>query len=64
VLLPGAFYVLREKQVPPVDELRSQRVPMAIATDWRRMTAVVTLRPGWATARGLAKRGAWRGRPA
>src|SRR5262249_56687680 len=32
VLLPGAFYVLREKQVPPVDELRAHRVPIAIAT--------------------------------
>jgi hypothetical protein len=28
VLLPGAFYVLREKQVPPIDTLRRHQVPM------------------------------------
>lgn len=33
VLLPGAFYFLREKQLPPVDLLRRHGVPMAIATD-------------------------------
>ncbi len=33
VLLPGAFYYLREKQAPPVAALRSHRVPIAIATD-------------------------------
>jgi imidazolonepropionase len=33
VLLPGAFYFLREKQAPPVDALRSAGVPIAIATD-------------------------------
>ncbi|WP_170328033.1 imidazolonepropionase [Ruegeria arenilitoris] len=33
VLLPGAFYTLRETQVPPVDLLRQHRVPMALATD-------------------------------
>ncbi|QAU23442.1 imidazolonepropionase [Dyella sp. M7H15-1] len=33
VLLPGAFYALRETKLPPVDALRSHRVPMAIATD-------------------------------
>jgi len=33
VLLPGAFYYLREKQAPPVAALRAQRVPIAIATD-------------------------------
>ena len=33
VLLPGAFYYLREKQLPPVAALRSQNVPIAIATD-------------------------------
>ena len=33
VLLPGAFYFLRETQVPPVDLLRRKGVPMAIATD-------------------------------
>jgi imidazolonepropionase len=33
VLLPGAFYVLREKQVPPIAALRQHGVPMAVATD-------------------------------
>lgn len=33
VLLPGAFYYLREKQHPPVAALRSHKVPIAIATD-------------------------------
>jgi len=33
VLLPGAFYFLRETQLPPMDLLRSHQVPMAIATD-------------------------------
>jgi imidazolonepropionase len=33
VLLPGAFYFLREKQAPPVAALRARGVPIAIATD-------------------------------
>ncbi len=33
VLLPGAFYFLRETRVPPISLLREMRVPMAIATD-------------------------------
>lgn len=33
VLLPGAFYFLRETQVPPIDLLRKHQVPMAVATD-------------------------------
>ena len=33
VLLPGAFYFLREKQRPPVEALRRAGVPMAVATD-------------------------------
>lgn len=33
VLLPGAFYFLRETQLPPVDLLRKYNVNMAIATD-------------------------------
>ncbi|MEO1200086.1 MAG: imidazolonepropionase [Pseudomonadota bacterium] len=33
VLLPGAFYTLRETQTLPVDLLRKYGVPMAIATD-------------------------------
>ena len=33
VLLPGAFYTLRETQMPPVDLLRHYEVPIALATD-------------------------------
>ena len=33
VLLPGAFYTLRETQAPPVAALRQHGVPMALATD-------------------------------
>lgn len=33
VLLPGAFYFLRETKLPPIDLLRKQGVPIAIATD-------------------------------
>jgi imidazolonepropionase len=42
VLLPGAFYVLREKQRPPVEALRRQGVPIAIATDCNPGTSPVT----------------------
>ena len=33
VLLPGAFYFLRETKVPPVESFRAHGVPMALATD-------------------------------
>jgi imidazolonepropionase len=33
VLLPGAFYVLRETQLPPVAALREHKMPIAIASD-------------------------------
>jgi imidazolonepropionase len=33
VLLPGAYYFLRETKAPPVDALRAAGVPMAVATD-------------------------------
>jgi len=33
VLLPGAFYTLRETQQPPIDLFRQNDVPMALATD-------------------------------
>ena len=42
VLLPGAFYVLREKQLPPVEELRRHKVPIAIATDSNPGTSPIT----------------------
>ena len=33
VILPGAFYTLRETQMPPISALRKAGVPMAVATD-------------------------------
>ncbi len=33
VMLPGAFYTLRETQAPPIEALRAHAVPMAVATD-------------------------------
>lgn len=33
VLLPGAFYTLRETQMPPVAGLRAANVPIAVASD-------------------------------
>jgi imidazolonepropionase len=33
VLLPGAYYFLREKQAPPVAALRAAGVPIAVGTD-------------------------------
>ena len=33
VILPGAFYTLRETQAPPIDAFRAHQVPMALATD-------------------------------
>jgi len=33
VLLPGAYHVLRETRLPPLDALREQGVAMAVATD-------------------------------
>jgi imidazolonepropionase len=42
VLLPGAYYVLRETQAPPVALFREQRVPMALATDCNPGTSPMT----------------------
>ncbi|MBT3142321.1 imidazolonepropionase [Ruegeria litorea] len=33
VILPGAFYTIRETQAPPIAHFRSHGVPMALATD-------------------------------
>jgi imidazolonepropionase len=33
VLLPGAYYFLRETRLPPIDALRRHGVPIALATD-------------------------------
>ncbi|MFV0333904.1 MAG: imidazolonepropionase [Tropicimonas sp.] len=42
VLLPGAFYMLRETQKPPVSALRAAGVPMALATDCNPGTSPLT----------------------
>ncbi|AJQ95221.1 imidazolonepropionase [Gynuella sunshinyii] len=41
VLLPGAFYTLKEQQRPAIDLFRHYRVPMAIATDLNPGTSPV-----------------------
>jgi imidazolonepropionase len=41
VLLPGAFYALRETKLPPIAALRTAGVPMAIATDHNPGTSPV-----------------------
>lgn len=42
VLLPGAFYFVRETQVPPIDLFRAHGVPMAVATDANPGTSPLT----------------------
>ena len=42
VILPGAFYTLRETQLPPIALLRQHGVPMAVATDCNPGTAPMT----------------------
>ncbi len=42
VLLPGAFYFLREKQLPPIQAFRDAGVPIALATDSNPGSAPVT----------------------
>jgi len=42
VLLPGAFYTLRETKLPPVQGLRDAGVPIALATDCNPGTSPLT----------------------
>lgn len=42
VLLPGAFYVLRETKLPPIESFRANGVPIALATDSNPGSAPVT----------------------
>ncbi|MBL8537324.1 MAG: imidazolonepropionase [Hyphomonadaceae bacterium] len=42
VLLPGAFYFLREKQLPPIAALRGAGVSVAVATDCNPGTSPLT----------------------
>ncbi|XQF92978.1 imidazolonepropionase [Pseudoalteromonas espejiana] len=39
VLLPGAFYFLRETQLPPIELLQKYKVPIAIASDFNPGTS-------------------------
>jgi imidazolonepropionase len=42
VILPGAYYFIRETKAPPVALFRSHRVPMALATDCNPGTSPLT----------------------
>ncbi|HTV68561.1 MAG TPA: imidazolonepropionase [Rhizobiaceae bacterium] len=42
VILPGAFYFIRETKKPPVDLFRKHKVPMAVATDCNPGTSPLT----------------------
>lgn len=42
VLLPGAFYFLRDERLPPIGLLRAAAVPMAVATDCNPGTSPLT----------------------
>jgi imidazolonepropionase len=42
VILPGAFYTLRETREPPVNLLRSMNIPMAVATDFNPGSSPMT----------------------
>jgi imidazolonepropionase len=65
VLLPGAFYFLRETKVPPVAALRAAGVPMALATDHNPgsspgLSLLLMLNMG-CTLFGMTPEEAWRG---
>ena len=42
VLLPGAYYFMRETHAPPIELLRAHRVPIALATDCNPGTSPIT----------------------
>jgi imidazolonepropionase len=42
VILPGAYYFIRETKQPPIDWLRRHRVPMAVSTDNNPGTSPLT----------------------
>ena len=42
VLLPGAFYFMRETRLPPIESLRRSGVPIALATDSNPGTSPLT----------------------
>jgi imidazolonepropionase len=45
VILPGAFYTLRETQAPPIAALRAAGVPLALATDCNPGSSPMTSLP-------------------
>lgn len=45
ILLPGAYYYLRETRKPPVDALRAYGVPIALATDCNPGTSPIVALP-------------------
>ena len=45
VLLPGAFYFLKDTKLPPIQALRDAGVPMAVATDCNPGTSPLTSLP-------------------
>ena len=45
VILPGAFYTLRETRMPPIAALRAASVPMAVATDCNPGSSPMTSLP-------------------
>lgn len=45
VILPGAFYTLRETQMPPIAAFRASGVPMAVATDFNPGSSPVASLP-------------------
>jgi imidazolonepropionase len=56
VLLPGAFLTLGETKVPPIDDLRSNSVPIAVATDCNPGTSpICSLRTAMMLASRLFK---------
>ena len=42
VILPGAFYTLRDTKLPPIEALRNHHVPIAISTDCNPGTSPLT----------------------
>ena len=65
VLLPGAFYFLKETKLPPIEALRSNHVPLAIATDSNPGTSPFLTLPLMMNMAcilfGLSIRDVWRG---
>lgn len=45
VLLPGAYYFLREKHLPPLELLRQHQIPIAIASDCNPGTSPIIALP-------------------